>query len=114
MAIANISNPATQTTSTTTAGQTSSSSTSNTSTSGSTAKKPAGGSGVAVGGASSASTADLVAEAKQKVTPLVGAQNADEVVNKDGSINYRKLAELVAQQASQSNNITQPVVDLVA
>lgn len=52
-----------------------------------------------------------------RVRSMVGAAEAENVINDDGSINYQKLAEVLAMQAAQAETTTErptPVIDLVA
>lgn len=68
---------------------------------------PHGGGPKGGGGASGSSTDDnaleeLIAAAKRRVQPQVGVSGADKVVGKDGSIDYKKLADLIAQQQAQA------------
>ncbi len=62
---------------------------------------PKGGGGAGGAGQSESSLDDLIAAAKRKVQPQVGTAGADKVVGKDGSIDYKKLAELIAAQEAQ-------------
>jgi hypothetical protein len=64
-----------------------------------------GGGGAGGGGISYDDTEDAVEAAKRKVRPQVGVAGADEVVEDDGSINYRRLNQLLEEQESATRVI---------
>lgn len=75
-----------------------------------------GGGGSASGSASNDALEALIAAAKRRVQPQVGVSGADKVVGKDGSIDYRKLADLIAEQQAQIqiSGLNQPTPPLAA
>ncbi len=77
--------------------------------------------GASSAGGGNQSTSDLealIAAAKRKVQPQVGVAGAEKVVGSDGSIDYKKLADLVAEQKAlaRPGNIvaSSPILDLFA
>jgi len=58
---------------------------------------------------------EVVTAAKQKLLGQIGLAAADKVVNKDGSINYSKLAQILAQQKAAKaaqNDQSQPDAEI--
>lgn len=78
---------------------------------------PAGGAPAGAPPATTTTDEEIDLAVLARVRALVGASEAENVLNDDGSINYQKLSETLAQQQQKADATAArptPVVDLVA